>query len=133
VVSADRAYYDALIAAGGADAADLPFPEPCPQRRFPLTGARMRIGRRSASRGLEPEVDLSGPPTDPGVSHLQAILILQPGGGWAVMDPGSANGTLVNGAEIPAGDLVPLGDGDRINIGAWTSITVHEPTEGAGR
>src|SRR6266571_3835516 len=127
VGSADRVYYEALIAAGGADAAELPFPESCPDRRLLLTGARMRIGRRSASRGLQPEVDLTGPPTDPGISHLHAILISQPDGGWAVMDPGSANGTLVNGAEIPAGDLVQLGDGDRIHIGAWTSITVHKP------
>jgi predicted component of type VI protein secretion system len=42
-----------------------------------------------------------------------------------VLDPGSANGTLVNGAEIAIGDQVRLQDGDRINLGAWTAITVH--------
>jgi pSer/pThr/pTyr-binding forkhead associated (FHA) protein len=42
-----------------------------------------------------------------------------------VLDPGSANGTLVNGSEIGVGDQVPLHDGDRINLGAWTTITVH--------
>ena len=46
-------------------------------------------------------------------------------GGWAVLDPGSANGTIVNGAEIPTGVQVPLNDGDRINLGGWTAITVH--------
>ena len=85
----------------------------------------MRIGRRSASRGLAPEIDLTGPPADPGISRLHAVLIAVPDGHWAVLDPGSANGTLVNGAEIAIGEQVPLHDGDRINLGAWTAITVH--------
>ena len=45
-------------------------------------------------------------------------------GSWGVLDPGSANGTLLNGREIAVGDLIPLRDGDRINLGAWTAITV---------
>ena len=85
----------------------------------------MRIGRRSAARGVEPEIDLTGPPTDPAVSRLHAVLIAAPDGTWGVLDPGSANGTLLNGRKIAIGDLVPLHDGDRINIGAWTMITVH--------
>jgi pSer/pThr/pTyr-binding forkhead associated (FHA) protein len=85
----------------------------------------MRIGRRSVSRGLDPEIDLTGPPADPGISRLHAVLIAMPDGSWAVLDPGSANGTLVNGNEIPTGNQVPLHDGDRINLGAWTAITVH--------
>jgi pSer/pThr/pTyr-binding forkhead associated (FHA) protein len=52
-------------------------------------------------------------------------LIATPDGGWAVLDSGSANGTLVNGSEITAGQRVPLRDGDRINIGAWTVIMMH--------
>ena len=35
------------------------------------------------------------------------------------------NGTTVNGTEIPANQQVPLRDGDRINLGAWTAITVQ--------
>ena len=85
----------------------------------------MRIGRRSVSRGIDPEIDLTGPPADPGISRLHAVLIAAPDGGWAVLDPGSANGTLVNGTEIPTGVEVPLHDGDRINVGGWTAITVH--------
>ena len=85
----------------------------------------MRIGRRSVSRGLDPEIDLTGPPADPGISRLHAVLIAVPDGSWAVLDPGSANGTLVNGTEIPTGVQVPLRDGDRINLGGWTAITVH--------
>jgi pSer/pThr/pTyr-binding forkhead associated (FHA) protein len=41
-----------------------------------------------------------------------------------VVDLGSPNGTLVNGGEIPQGEVVPLRDGDRINLGAWTMITI---------
>jgi hypothetical protein len=128
VVSADRAYYDSVIAEGGPDADSIEFPGYCPERRFRLSGQEMRIGRRSISRGLEPEIDLTGPPTDPGVSHLHAVLIAQTDGSWVVLDPGSANGTVVNGGEIPGGVQVPLHDGDRICVGAWTVLTIQAPS-----
>jgi pSer/pThr/pTyr-binding forkhead associated (FHA) protein len=125
VVASDHAYFEDVVAAGGPDAATLTFPDYCPERRFRLAGPEMRIGRRSVSQGLEPEIDLTGPPTDPGVSRLHAALIAEPDGSWAILDPGSENGTLVNGTEIAAGVRVPLHDGDRIHLGAWTMITIY--------
>ncbi len=125
VVGADRAYYERVQALTGPEGAAVAYPPYCAERRFQLVGNQMRIGRRSVSRGLVPEIDLSGPPSDPGISRLHAVLIATPDGSWAVLDPGSANGTLVNGSEIGIGDRVPLRDGDRINLGAWTAITVH--------
>ena len=130
VVTADRAYYDTVIATGGPDATSIEFPGYCPERRFRLSGREMRIGRRSVSRGLDPEIDLSGPPVDPGVSHLHAVLIAEPDGTWAVLDPGSANGTVVNRGEIVTGVRVPLHDGDRICVGAWTVLTLQAPPPG---
>lgn len=62
VVTADRAYFDSVVAGGGPDTPTLQFPAYCPERRFRLSGREMRVGRRSASRGLEPEIDLTGPP-----------------------------------------------------------------------
>jgi hypothetical protein len=124
VVVADRDYYDRIRVASDSGAAAIAFPPYCPERRFRLSGTEVRIGRRSASRGLEPEIDLTGPPADPGVSRLHAVLLAGPDGAWSVLDPGSANGTLVNGSEIPRDEAVPLGDGDRIHLGAWTMITV---------
>ena len=124
-VGADRAYYERVQAVTGPEGAAVAFPSFYTERRFQLLGNQMRIGRRSVSRGLAPEIDLTGPPADPGISRLHAVLIAVPDGSWAVLDPGSANGTLVNGAEIAIGDQVPLHDGDRINLGAWTAITVH--------
>jgi pSer/pThr/pTyr-binding forkhead associated (FHA) protein len=126
VVGADRAYYEQVQAVTGAEGAAVAFPSYCAERRFQLVGNQMRIGRRSVSRGLSPEIDLTGPPADPGISRLHAVLIAMADGGWAVLDPGSANGTLVNGSEIGIGDQVTLHDGDRINLGAWTAITVHQ-------
>jgi hypothetical protein len=128
--AADRAYYDTVAASGGPDAALVTFPPYCPERRFALTGREMRIGRRSASRGLTPEIDLTGPPLDPGISRLHAVLIADPVTGWSVIDPGSENGTIVNGNEIPTGVPVPLHDGDRIHLGAWTLITVSHANSG---
>jgi pSer/pThr/pTyr-binding forkhead associated (FHA) protein len=125
VVGADRAYYDQVRALAGPEGASVVFPPYCAERRFQLVGSQMRVGRRSVSRGLAPEIDLTGPPADPGISRLHAVLIAAPGGSWAVLDPGSVNGTLVNGSEITAGDQVELRDGDRINLGAWTVITIN--------
>ena len=125
VVGADRAYYERVQAVTGPEGSAVGFPSYYAERRFQLVGTQMRIGRRSVSRGLAPEIDLTGPPADPGISRLHAVLISTPDGNWAVLDPGSANGTLLNGSEIGVGDQVPLHDGDRINLGAWTAITVH--------
>jgi pSer/pThr/pTyr-binding forkhead associated (FHA) protein len=125
VVGADRAYFERVQAVTGPEGAAVAFPSYYAERRFQLVGNQMRIGRRSVSRGLSPEIDLTGPPADPGISRLHAVLVAMPDGDWAVLDPGSANGTLVNGSEIGVGDQVTLHDGDRINLGAWTAITVH--------
>jgi pSer/pThr/pTyr-binding forkhead associated (FHA) protein len=125
VVTADRNYYDRMLITRALTGPPVPFPAYNDERRFSLAGKQMRIGRRSAARGREPEIDLAGPPADPGVSRLHAVLIAGPDGTWAVLDPGSANGTLLNGREISIGDLIPLREGDRINLGAWTAITVH--------
>ncbi|HEY2288543.1 MAG TPA: FHA domain-containing protein [Streptosporangiaceae bacterium] len=125
IVRSDRAYYDAVVAAGGAGAAAIKFPGYCPERRFRLTGPQMRIGRISPSRGFEPEIDLTGPPTDPGVSRLHAVLIPEGDGSWAILDPGSENGTHVNEVEIAPDQRVRLRDGDRVYLGAWTVLTIH--------
>jgi pSer/pThr/pTyr-binding forkhead associated (FHA) protein len=114
-----------VLAVTGPEGAAVAFPSYYTERRFQLLGNQVRIGRRSVSRGLAPEIDLTGPPADPGISRLHAVLVAVPEGGWSVLDPGSANGTLVNGTEIAIGDQIALRDGDRINLGAWTAITVH--------
>jgi serine/threonine-protein kinase len=124
VVSADRAYYDSVRAVNEKDTASLTFPGSIPERRYPLSGTEVRIGRRSVSRRIEPEIDLTGPPTDPGVSRLHAVLRAGPDRGWSVVDTDSPNGIQVNGKDIPPGEAVPLRDGDRIHLGAWTVITI---------
>ena len=124
VVRADRAYYDSVQATSAPGASGISFPVSCPQRRFRLAGAEVRVGRLSAESGIDPEIDLTGPPADPGVSRLHAVLLRGQNGSWSVVDPGSANGTLVNGAEIARDQIVPLRDGDRIHLGAWTELLI---------
>jgi pSer/pThr/pTyr-binding forkhead associated (FHA) protein len=116
-----------MQALAGPDADGVGFPPFCPERRFPLTGRQFLVGRRSRSRGIEPEIDLTGPPEDPGVSHAHAILLAQEGGGWAVVDLDSANGTYLNDSEDPIEPNlpVPVSAGDRIHVGAWTTLTLH--------
>ena len=124
VVTADRAYYDHVRAADDADAGSISFPAYVAERRFRLAGSTVRIGRRSRSLHVQPEIDLAGPPTDPGVSRLHAALIAATDGTWSVMDLGSTSGTQVNGKDVPSGAPVPLHPGDQIHLGAWTLITI---------
>jgi pSer/pThr/pTyr-binding forkhead associated (FHA) protein len=125
LVAVDRVYYDRMRASGGVPSSAVKFPVRTSERRIRLVGKQMRIGRRSAARDLVPEIDLADQPVDPGVSRLHAILTSASDGTWLISDPGSANGTLVNGLELSIGAAVTLHEGDRINLGAWTVITVH--------
>lgn len=126
-VAADRAYFDTVLAMEGADASGLSFPAYWPERRIPLAGSRVVIGRRSQSRGTEPDIDLGGQFVDPGVSHLHAMLVAQPDGTWTVVDLGSSNGTYLNDRAEPIEPQVPISidDGDEIHVGAWTTLTLR--------
>jgi FHA domain len=129
VVTADRDYFETVIAQSGPDAASITFPAVCPERRIQLTGGEVLIGRHSASRGLNPHIDLSGPPEDPGVSRLHAVLQSTTDGGWTITDPGSTNGVTINDDTQPieVGVPVQLRPGDRIHVGAWTTLTLTQP------
>lgn len=126
VVTADRDYFERVVAAGGPDSAAMEFPLYCPERRFVLHDDRISIGRRSRSRGIFPDIDLIGPPEDPGVSASHAMLV-RTAGAWAVVDLDSTNGTTVNGATnpLPPNAPRPLSDGDRVHLGAWTTLTIR--------
>ena len=126
VVDADRDYYKAQVERGDIIESEFPFPKYPHERRFTFTESPVRIGRASASRGIAPEIDLTGPPLDPAVSHLHAQL-LRHDEGWVVVDLDSANGTRLNDAEEPlaAETEIPVKQGDRIHLGVWTTITVE--------
>lgn len=109
--------------------ADAPCP-PVSSSTVPLTNHTALIGRSSASRGVRPELMLDA---DTGVSRRHAQFVRN-GEMLTVVDLSSTNGTYV----VPAGEepsdatqaLVPgvpveLGDGDRVFVGAWTSLTVR--------
>jgi serine/threonine-protein kinase len=124
LATADRSYYESIAPLDATDADSISFPAVVPERRFTLSGSEARIGRRSASQGITPEIDLTGPPTDPGVSRLHAKLVSAPDGSWSVTDLGKANGIQVNGTDVPSGGTVKLRPGDRIHLGAWTQLVI---------
>ncbi len=127
VVRADRGWFEEVRRREGPDAGALEFPRYYPELRFDLVGKQLAIGRRSRSRGTDPDIDLSGPQLDPGVSAQHALLVAG-ASGWEVVDLGSTNGTSVNATPttIPPHRPVPLADGDQIHVGAWTTITVAQ-------
>ncbi|URN16109.1 FHA domain-containing protein, partial [Streptomyces sudanensis] len=126
VVRPDHEYFTAMMRRSGPEAANLNPPAYAPERRVPLTGQQVTVGRRRPSTGESPDIDLSVPPEDPGVSHRHAVFLRQPDGSWAVVDQSSTNGTTLNGSDEPIQPYVPvpLQDGDRVHVGAWTTITV---------
>ena len=122
-VAPDRGYFEANAIEG------VEFPATTSSRTVDLAPPQVRIGRKSRSQGTNPELDLAAEPADPGVSHNHALLTLGIDGVWLVSDLGSTNGTYLNDEPKPlsAGQSRALTDGDRIHVGAWTTITLHAP------
>jgi hypothetical protein len=120
-VRADRKYFEENAIEG------VEFPADAGERLITLPSPQARIGRRSASKGTNPEIDLAD--TDPGTSHSHALLTLSVDGTWLVSDLGSTNGTYLNDEQTPlsAGQTRTLKDGDEVHVGAWTTITLHAP------
>ncbi|MEV4642970.1 FHA domain-containing protein [Actinoplanes sp. NPDC049548] len=121
-IAADREYFEANAIEG------VDFPAETHTRTVALPPPQIRIGRRSTSKGTDPEIDLAD--DDPGVSHSHALLTLSVDGVWLLSDLGSTNGTYLNDEPKPltAGQTRTLADGDRVHVGAWTTITVHAPS-----
>ena len=122
-VFADREYFQANAIDG------VEFPPHSTDRTLVLPAPQARIGRKSTSKGTNPEIDLSEAPLDPGVSHSHALLTLSVDGVWLVSDLGSTNGTYINDEPNPlsAGQSRALKDGDRVHVGAWSTIALHAP------
>lgn len=131
-VEADRRYYESVLAREGPDIGEVTFPNYYPRAEIPLAGDEVRVGRRRVHGSTPaPQVDLAGPPLDPGVSHLHAVLLPLPDAdgalGWSVLDPGSTNGTTINYADEPIAldTVIPLRDGDRVHVGAFTTLLLE--------
>ncbi|MFJ8671523.1 FHA domain-containing protein [Streptomyces sp. NPDC093589] len=126
-IAPDREYFMAMMGRSGPEAAGLNLPAYSPEQVLPLANGQIAIGRRRNSTGEAPDVDLGRTPEDPGVSHQHALLVQQQDGSWAVVDQNSTNGTTINLAEDPVQPYVPvpLHEGDRVHVGAWTTLTVR--------
>jgi hypothetical protein len=131
VIDADRELFEANQA---ETPEKLEFPDVVVAREVPLTGEEMIIGRREEPSGFFPDIDLSTPMLDPGVSRRHAVLRRQPDGAWTVTDCNSTNGTWLNGADtpLPPAEAVRLSEGDRITVGAFSCIVVRRNCERAG-
>lgn len=127
VIAADRGFYDRVIAHGGPDTVE--FPKFFPERRIRLQHSTTLIGRHNRDQGVEPDIDLGIHPVDRGVSSQHAVLRIRESG-LTITDLGSTNGTSLNDSEkfLKNGEETPLSDGDRIHVGAWTTITVVQGT-----
>jgi hypothetical protein len=98
-----------------------PAPTDAASRVFPVDLAEMLVGRRDDRHDIRPEIPLQ----DPAVSRRHAKLFRGADGGLAILDLASANGTAINGVQIPAGERRPVADGDVITLGRWTKLTAR--------
>ncbi|WP_101952505.1 FHA domain-containing protein [Mycobacterium sp. 3519A] len=122
VVTADRALYERVLTQGGPETVE--FPLYFPERRIALQGESTLIGRGNRKQGVNPEIDLGIHPVDRGVSSQHAVLRIHQSV-LTITDLGSTNGTYLNGDNrLAEGEETPLADGDRIHIGAWTTIRI---------
>ena len=101
---------------------ELQILSPDGQNRYiPLEADRISLGRSSTA-------ELSFP-DDSGLSR-QHLAIERDGEGWALLDLGSKNGTMLNGAKVNG--RVPLKSGDRITAGhlilVYDSASSHSNT-----
>ena len=110
-----------------------PMPSPGMPTVVVLHRTSSLVGRASRSRGISPEVDVSG---DPGVSRRHAQLTTD-GTRWFIEDLGSANGTYIGSATadlpsdpIPTGQKREIAAGEQVYLGAWTRIVIREAAEG---
>jgi pSer/pThr/pTyr-binding forkhead associated (FHA) protein len=120
-IVADRQLYDRIAPDG------LVFPEGRDAVTVALREPEVLVGRRHEGRGIGPAIDLSGPLADPAASHRHAVLARLDDGDYTVADLGSTNGTELNDGQvtIESGRPHRLADGDRIHLGAWTTIVVR--------
>lgn len=111
--------------------------DPLPSAGLPgvvaLRRTSLLVGRESRSRGIQPDIDLSG---DNGVSRRHCQLTTD-GTRWWVEDLGSSNGTYVGktvGAipdkSVPAGEKREVAPDERIYLGAWSRIAIRRAEPG---
>ena len=62
----------------------------------------------------------------PTVSKIHAAF-LRDGGQWSIMDPGSTNGTLVEGVRVGKNEVIRLKDGMRLDLGGEIIARFYSP------
>ncbi len=92
-------------------------------RSYPLGAGPVTIGRGVSNHIVT---------ADPRASRTHAEIRHQgPGPRFVLIDPGSTNGTLVNGRGVAPGEARELHDGDLIQIGAFALVFQHDAGGGA--
>ena len=93
------------------------FVVPGGEKRWPVWGKALRLGRTDKVTGITPEVDLSSLADKHSVSRYHARLLLDTDGFKLIEELGVKNGTYVNGRRLKAGVPFPIKSGDRVRLG----------------
>jgi hypothetical protein len=119
VIEAAREYHARFAVAG------VVFPEDLAAQCVALVTAELQIGRRDEDPDATGASQITGAAHDPALSRRHAVLRRHEDGSYVIEDLGSTNGTEVNGRQIAAHEVIRLADGDRVHVGAWTSLTIR--------
>ena len=115
-VAQDPGFYD-------QGTVELAFPVPTRERRIPLLGTQALVGR-----GHDATVNLGVDPVDPAVSRRH-VALSRTEAGWMVTQLADHNPSYLNGkAVLAVGEPVAVGDGDYLNLGGWTRVTLRRST-----
>jgi pSer/pThr/pTyr-binding forkhead associated (FHA) protein len=92
---------------------------------YELSGKRtFLVGRRDASSGMHPDLDLTAEGgVEAGVSRGHAAIHLR-AEGYFIEDLGSANETLLNFQRLLPRQLYPLHSGDQVRFGLLNALVV---------
>jgi hypothetical protein len=129
-ITADRPYFDSVVAEG-----ELDFPDPPPVvQELEVAATEVHIGRTSESRAIHPDLDIANLTGDPAVSSRHAVIRVASDGRLTITDIGSTNGTFVGGVDtdpITVGEAVALEPGTPVYVGAWTRLALSRPGQGS--
>jgi hypothetical protein len=99
-----------------------PCPQGTPEKIFHLDLEENTVGRQYEGKGVHPEIVIG----DPGISRRHVKFVRDVAGGFAALELGSINGTMLNGSDLEPGVLTPVKPGDQLTLGMWTRVHVEE-------
>jgi len=87
-------------------------------QKYPIASEKVTVGRKDASVGVHPDIDLTNDDGHRTVSRQHACVTIEMGRYFIKEEIGAANGTFVHGARLSLGEAREIRHGDHIGFGS---------------